>query len=195
MNVLSDMANDSVVVVKQDGTRSDELKAVVQSDEITLLDTSVDVEEGDRIERRLPSGRAESFLVLDTGYNPGHGPIPPFYHMKVRKDTAIREQRQGPQVVYNLTGANARVNVNSTDSSTNVANVNSSQLFEEMRAAAAGVQDSEQRQLLTERIDAMERSHTSGDLAQRYRDFISVAADHMSLFSPFMPALGQLLGS
>lgn len=194
-DVLNSVANDVVALVKQDGARTENVKAVVQSNEITIYDASLNVEEGDRIERRLPSGRVESYLVLDTGFSPGLSPVPAFFHMKVRKESAIRDDRGSSSVVYNLTGPNARVNVNSTDSSTNITNVNSTELFVKMRDAVAGIQDSEQRQLLVERIEVMERSQGSKDFAKRYSEFISLAADHMSVLAPFMPALGQLLGS
>lgn len=194
-NLLNSAAGDAVALVKQNGTRTEGVKAVVKSNEITIFDTSLDVEEGDSIERRLPSGRVDLYTVLDTGFNPGLSPVPPFYSMKVRKESAIRDDRGSSPVVYNLAGPNARVNVNSTDSSTNITNVNSAELFVKMRDAAAEVQDGERRQLLVERIEAMERSQASGAFAKRYSEFISLAADHMSLFAPFMPALGQLLGS
>lgn len=193
-DVLNSVANDVVALVKQDGTRTENVKAVVQSTDITMFDTSLNVEEGDRIERRLPNGRIESYLVLDTGFNPGHSPVPAFYYMKVRKESAIRDDRSSTSVVYNLTGHNARINVNSTDASTNIANVNSAELFLKMRDAATGIPDSERRQLVVERIEEMERSQGSHSFAKRYSEFISLAADHMSLFTPFLPALGQLLG-
>jgi len=189
-NVLNSVANDIVALVKQDGTRTENVKAVVQSTDITIFDTSLNVEEGDRIERRLPSGRVESYLVLDTGFSPGHSPAPAFYQMKVRKESAIRDDRGGSSIVYNRTGPNARVNVNSMDSSTNITNVNSAELFVKMRDAAAEIQNSERRQLMVERIEEMERSQGSQGFAKRYSEFISLAADHMSLFAPFMPALG-----
>lgn len=192
-NLLNSVAGDAVTLVKQDGTRTEGVKAVVQPSEITTFDTSLNVEEGDRIERRLPSGRVESYLILDTGFNPGHSSIPAFYHMRVRKESAIREESSS--VVYNLAGPNARVNVNSIHSSTNVTNVNSTELFVKMREVVAEVQDLDQRRLLVERIEAMERSQGSKDFAKRYREFIALAADYMSLLAPFMPALGQLLGS
>ena len=41
----------------------------------------------------------------------------------------------GPQVVYNLIGPNARVNIQSSDSSTNVVSVESAVLFDNLREA------------------------------------------------------------
>lgn len=193
-DLLSKTANDTVTLVKQAGARTEGVRAVVESDQITTYDTSLDVEEGDKIERLLPTGRAESYLVLDTGYQPGYGPVPPFYQMKVRKVSAISESQRGASVVYNVSGPNARVNVNSTDSSTNITNVSPDELFSEMQNVVEGIQDSERRELLVKRIKALEQSQGSGDFAQRYKEFVSVAADHFSLFAPFMPALEQLLG-
>ena len=195
--LLGNLAKDNVPVtlVKKDGGRTEDLTAVVQSHQITVYDKSLNVEEGDRIERRLPTGRVESYLILDTGYNPGMGPVSGFYQMKVRKESAIREEPVASSVIYNVTGPNSRVNINSNDSSINVANVNTPELFQRMREAAATLLDNEQRQVLVERIDGLEQSHGSEDFAEKYRDCVSVAADHMSLFTPFMPALGQLFGS
>lgn len=192
-NVVKD--NIPVALVKKDGSRTEGLTAVVQSHQITVYDKSLDIEEGDRIERRLPTGRVESYLILDTGFNSGMGLVSEFYQMKVRKESAIREEPDAPSVIYNVTGPNSRINVNSSDSSINVADVNAAELFQRMREAAATLPDDGRRQMLVERIDGLEQSHGSGEFAEKYRDFVSLAADHMSLFTPFMPALGQLFGS
>jgi hypothetical protein len=190
------MMTDTVSLVKKDGRRKEGVGAVVQPKEIITFDVTLDVEEGDRIERPLPTGRIESYLILDTGFNPGHSGIPPFYQMKVRKESAIHEGGASGMVVYNVTGPNARVNVNSSDSSTNVANVSSTELFVKIRdAAQAEVKNEAERRLLVERVEAMEASYGSREFAKRYSDFIALAANHMSVFAPFMPALGQLLGS
>jgi hypothetical protein len=195
--ILKNLSKDNIPVtlVKKDGSRIEGLTAVVQPHEITVYDNSLNVEEGDKIERRLPTGRVETYVILDTGYNPGVGPVSGFYQMRVRKESAIREEPVSPSVIYNVTGANSRVNINSSDSSTNIANVNLAELFQRMRDAVATLPENEQREVLVERIDALEESQGSGDFAEKYRDFVSLAADHMSLFAPFMPALGQLFGS
>lgn len=65
-NMFDDIAKDTVTLVKKDGSRAEGLKAVVQSHEVTVFDNSLDVEEGDKIERRFPNGRIESYLILDT---------------------------------------------------------------------------------------------------------------------------------
>jgi hypothetical protein len=193
--LFDDMMTDTISLVKRNGARRDGIKAIVESTKIMVPDVSLDVDEGDHLERVLPSGKVESFLILDTGFNPGLEDIPPFYQMKVRKESVIRDEQSRSSVVYNVTGPNARVNVNSTDASTNIANVGTSELFEQMRSVVAqGIQGEDERQEMVTRINSMEKSHGTGDFAKRYSDFIALAANHMSIFSPFMPALGQLLG-
>ncbi|HWO28995.1 MAG TPA: hypothetical protein VNO32_09365, partial [Candidatus Acidoferrum sp.] len=46
--------------------------------------------------------------------------IPAHYQMKVRKRTAEEDPRQQVTHIYNLTGAQARVNIQSADSSVNI---------------------------------------------------------------------------
>src|SRR5437667_8841633 len=98
---------DKVTLVKQNGVRTENIKASVQREKIITFDSSINVEEGDYIERVLPTGRIERYLVIDTGYSPGLDQIPPSYHMRVRKETSLVEQRSPSSVVYNLQGPNS----------------------------------------------------------------------------------------
>ena len=42
-------------------------------------------------------------------------------------------------------------------------------------------------------VEAMEAGRGRGLSADRYKDFIALAADHISVFGPFLPALTQFL--
>ena len=194
--ILRNLSTDdrTVTLVKKSGDRIEDLAAVIEPGKISVYENSLDVEEGDKVERRLPTDRVESYLILETNYSPGIGSVSGFYELRVQKESAIGKSAP-TSVVYNVSGANSRVNVNSNDSSTNVANVETAELFQKMRQAANSISAKEQQLALVERIDSLEQSHGTEEFAERYRDFVSVAADHISLFAPFMPALGQLFGS
>jgi hypothetical protein len=86
-----------------------------------------------------------------------------------------------------------KVNINSTDNSTNYT-FNSSPVFAELAAAVFGsaIEQREKAQLL-DRIDAMKQAEGSSGYIQKYKDFIQNAANHMSVVSPFLPALAGLL--
>ncbi|MDP9262770.1 MAG: hypothetical protein M3O85_00450 [Acidobacteriota bacterium] len=95
--------------------------------------------------------------------------------------------------IYILSGAHSRVNVGSEDHSVNRSEVTSTQLFEEVRAAvrAAIVDDSEKQEILR-RLDELECARDASAF-QKYNDLIAVAANHMALLGPFIPALTDLV--
>jgi hypothetical protein len=49
------------------------------------------------------------------------------------------------------------------------------------------------QQRLREAIDAMQASAGTRSVLERYKDFIALAADHVTVFALFLPALTQLL--
>jgi hypothetical protein len=134
MNPLDLLAKDRVTLVKKDGRRFPNLPAVVP-DHRTIMtnDPSIPIEDGDDFERTLPSGVVELFAVLDAGFRAALPGLPAGYSSKVRKSTAPAPVPQRVVNNYNLVGPNSRVNNQSVDSSTNVVNVESHQVFTNIR--------------------------------------------------------------
>lgn len=87
--------NDTVHIVKSDGLRLGPYKAAVSANSITIMEKSVDVDEGDHVARLIPSGKEEIYLVLLVEYSPGLGSIPPSYSLKTQKTTAIVQAPRG----------------------------------------------------------------------------------------------------
>ena len=160
--------NDRVTLVRKSGQRFEDLPALVESGQIFKHDPKIPIGEGDQFERKLPSGIVEP------------SPRP--------------RQAAGPQVVYNLIGPNARVNIRSSDSSTNVVSVESAVLFDNLREAIrkSSLDSAVERQLI-QNVGAMQSAVGTKMFPERYGEFISAAADHMTLVAPFLPALTQLL--
>jgi hypothetical protein len=44
-----------------------------------------------------------------------------------------------------------------------------------------------------EKLDALEKAQNSPTFAQRYTEFIAAAADYVTLLTPFMPALAEMV--
>jgi len=104
------------------------------------------------------------------------------------RDTAQKE----PQVnhVFNVHGPNARVNIDSTDNSTNV--VHQGMPFSELRKAIeSGVSDGVERAAILQRLSDLEAATDRESGAGKYQAFIAAAADHMTLIGPYLPALGH----
>jgi hypothetical protein len=127
-----DFVTDNVSLIKADGRRWDDIAASVQTQKIFIEDAQLPIEEGDIIERRLPNSLTERYMVLDRGFHGTWQGLPAHYQIEVRKETAIPRQRSR-SIVYNVTGANARLNIGSVDSSTNVVNVAPAELFTQLR--------------------------------------------------------------
>ncbi|MCX9560548.1 hypothetical protein IG557_17020 [Vibrio cholerae] len=122
---FSDMMKDKIQVLKSDGTTSLEMNASVQSKGIYLMRSDFLIEPHDLIQRVMSNGGTETFKVIDPGFHEGMGAdIPAHYQMKVQKLGLPEAEKAVQSITYNISGANARVNNNSTDNSTNVVNIN-----------------------------------------------------------------------
>jgi len=105
----------------------------------------------------------------------------------------------GPHsITYNVTGANARVNVNSVDSSINVASDANAELFSQMLAAIRESNaDSEMRAKLERATTSLQSNVGTANFGEAYRSFMSVLADHMQVLgpivAPYLPALAKLV--
>ena len=198
MSIFQSLKNDRVTLVKKDGQRFENLTASVQAGLILTDNPKIPIEDGDRFERQLPSGIVDVFTVLDSGFQQGLHGMPAHYQSKVRKNTAESppspRPAAGPQVVNNLIGPNTRVNIQSSDSSTNVVSVESAVLFDNLREAIQKFSlDSTLARQLIQNVNAMQSAVGTKTFGERYKEFIAVAADHMTLVAPFLPALRQLL--
>ena len=193
-DVFGPLLNDTVALVKPDGTRVDGVRASVQRGLILVSDSSLPIEEGDTIERERPGGLLERYTVLDAGYQGDFHGIPAHFQMQVRKETEISRTPPTPSTTYYLSGPNPRVNNNSVDASVNVAHAPATQLFDELRAALIEIADEAHRQQLLADVEEMELAQGGPSFLARYQAFMQDAANHMTVVGPFLPALTRLLG-
>ncbi len=94
---------------------------------------------------------------------------------------------------YQLTGHGSRVNVNSTDNSTNVVEVSEDKIFSQMRQDITASVRGDERGTILEKLSALEKARNTPSFAQRYAEFIGVAANHMAIVAPFLPALAAMV--
>lgn len=101
----------------------------------------------------------------------------------------VRPQVVNIGVVGNVTG---KVNVSSTDSSTTIHMDNT--VFASIRESlsAADIPTAELQRVLV-RLDAMEKEVGKPKFVQCYSEFMSAAANHVSVIAPFIPQLSALL--
>ena len=88
MSLFADMLNDTIYLVKKDGTRLGPSKGLYGKGRIMVGNPKLVVEDGDTI-IRMAGANEEFYTVTDCGYSPGHpGAMEPFYNPFVRKSTA-----------------------------------------------------------------------------------------------------------
>lgn len=197
--MLQDLANNPFVLKKQDGQELSFL-GVLSKSSILTFNSKLLVEEGDSVERTLPSGVVERYFILDPGFNSGLRQIGPFYNMKVQRQSTIPPKQlplaHGITNIYNVQGPNARINLHANDQSQNVANVGEIELFEKLRKAIElGVSDSTEKATLLEAAADLEQANGTSSFATKFQQLLSGAANCMTVLTPFLPALSQLVVS
>jgi len=96
-------------------------------------------------------------------------------------------------ISYNVSGTNTRVNINSNDSSVNIANTETTQLFSQLREIVDKVENTEERECISRSVDSMEASVGTKGFLTHYQQFMSFISNHITVFSPLLPALAELL--
>jgi hypothetical protein len=94
-------------------------KAAVLPKLIVVFDTSIPINVGDEVRRKLPSGKDEAFEVIEpTYFEKLHG-TKAHYQLKYRRKGEFTHGTGGNYTLH-VSGNNSRVNIGSTDQSTNV---------------------------------------------------------------------------
>jgi hypothetical protein len=191
--MFEDLFTDVVTIRTRDGKEYPGVQASVQGSKVITERTDIPVRPGDEVARQTPAGIEEVFVVEDPGLQMGFEDLPSTYEMRVRRADAPARSRGGT-VIYNLTGPNARFNINSVDSSTNVVSQAPRELFEALRLAIRSQipAGQDQQNLLATAVE-LEQETGKPTFAQRYAQFMALAANHMEVLAPFIPALTQML--
>ena len=189
---MKELLRDTITIVKQDGKRFENVRALVQRGKIITDQIKIPIEPGDHVIRKTRAGVEESFIVDDPGFLEG-GELS-HYEMKVRKTGEPVSPDPKQTIYYNVTGANTRININSIDGSTNIVNAAPEKLFAEIREAIATIVEHDRAALL-QTTDELENSVGDDSYPSKYAAFVALAANHMTVLAPFVPALAQLIQS
>lgn len=190
---MRSLMRDTVTIVKQDGRRFSDIPANVQKNKIYINDGELPIEEGDKIIRKLPNDLTETYIVVDRGYTEGIGGIKAHYQIEVKKESSIPYQTAQGQIIYNLIGSNSRVNIHSQDSSENVVYTTADKIFNDLRDAINNnVKDDKEKESILKKVDGLANSQGKPTFIERYKEFIELAANHMAILGPFIPALTQM---
>lgn len=191
-SMLRNFPIEKVKLIKKDGSIFENIEALVQTGKIFIEDTSVSIEEEDIIERTLPNGTNERFVVLDRGFYKGMHGIPDNYQIKVEKESKYKSTiNSGLGQTYNINNQSGKINIHSVDQSFNYTlTANDEQLFKTLKDLARSVDIDGQ---LEELVQELRDNVGNKTYAEKYNKFIQSAANHMTIFAPFIPMLSEFL--
>ncbi len=193
--VVERMMNETLSFVKADGTgRKDGIKGLVTEGKVITFDSSLPVQPDDRFLRELPSGLMEEYIVEDPGYQGGIlGTIKPHFQARVRRSDAPAAPAR--TIINSIQGDNARINIDSIDSSQNlVISTSDNEIFDQLRERLAGVSiEAEEKARINEAIDEMETAKGTPAFREKYQGFMAAAANHASVFGALLAALAMLI--
>jgi hypothetical protein len=178
-------------IVASDGSLRSSTEGIVNSKSILIEDPSLIIEIGDEIRRTLPNGQEETFVVEDPVFFEKFHSIGAHYQVKVRKRGTFPRHTGGNYNVH-VTGSNSRVNIGSTDRSTNV--VVDGDVFGNLTAVLRKeVREGAELDRLLAAVEEMRAKQKSPGFAAAYQKFVSTCADHIGIVAPFLPALTNLI--
>lgn len=181
---------NDVDVVAPDGSVRCRVKAYYSGKQFIIDDMAVDVRPGDEIRRLLPNGNEEAFVVEDPKFF-NAGRVAPHYQIVISRRGNF-PRHSGGNYSVNVSGANSRVNIGSTDNSTNT--ITGGSFFGDLRHAINnGIADEGKRSELTAYVGEIEKATNQRSFLTAYQGLISTAADHVTVLTPFLPALMEMV--
>lgn len=207
MRDLLEQAQELVTVVKSNGSVFANIKAVFQSKQMQFIiaDSEITLDPGDEIRRPTRGNNEEVWIVEEPNYRKipvdmsDFGRGGDFYHPTVRRSGS---QRKGEGGNYNITvsGAQARVNIDSTDNSVNQIDASSRvDVVEKIRATINELDiDEGLKAEATAKLDALENATDKASFLDRYSQFVQFASAHATIWSALaahIPALTGALGN
>lgn len=190
--MLQDLLNDKVTLVKNNGMKvKSDIPAQVSSNKIIIFDSALPIEVGDHILRQLKNGLVEDFIVDDPHFQTGVKGIPDSFQVQVHRSN---QPTAKPEVIINnISGTNARVNINSIDNSTNIVG-DHNVLFSTMNKLIEENIDSDiERDRLKALVYELKEGVDKPNFKNAYDKFIEGAANHMTVFVPILSTLSSLL--
>jgi hypothetical protein len=186
--MFDDFPKSCFEVISPEGEVRGSAEGIFAGETVMVSDITLQIFAGDEVRRSLPNGSDDVFTVVDPRFFDAFGGIDAHFQLKVRRKGTF-PHRQGGHFI-NVTGANARVTFGN-DSSTNLI------VTDVVRGAIQAVEnqigDLEVRSRLIEALEAFGGAKQPAEKSSAYQAVVASAANHMTVLTPFLPALSQLL--
>lgn len=193
---FADLMNDNVELLKADGTRKPNLKAVVTSGKIVMDANDITIEPGDLVIRRMSNGAEETYRVIDPCFYEAFHGIKAHYQMRVQKLGLPEAKTAVQSIAYHISGNNNRINQNSTDNSSNSVHIDArvSQYIEALRKEIDSLPiTSAEKTNAHETVDEIEDSFLSGNPKRVVVSALLKSLPHLANISSIAASIASLL--
>lgn len=176
---------EKAILKKRDG-REIEITASIQSQKIYVRDVTIPFEEGDVIIQTLPSGIKKQYKIIDTICYANSS----LAHWELTFEKMINRQDRVARSIVNVQAE--KIYLNSVDNSVD------KQPDEETLAIFNDIRNTLQKgiigdKVIIEALDELIASVGSEKYPSKYAEFIQSAANHITIITPFIPFLSDLL--
>ena len=104
-----------------------------------------------------------------------------------------KKNKSQQEIRYTVSGDGNTIITGDNFGTVNVKNINNDNVFDILKELTKQIDNESSRQKVINSISKMEAAKDSSDFITKYREFMSVVADHISIFAPALPVLAQLL--
>lgn len=174
-NMVKELIDSVVTLVKPDGTVIENIPAHVQSKLIIITDETVPIEVGDHLLRELNNGLSDDFIVENYAHY-DHKIVGMDSHAQIKVRRRGSPSKQGT-IIHNITnnitstqhGDHSKINIQSTDNSQNkVMTISSEQLrqFVDEVSPVLGQLPDGQRQIIEGELTTLENESTKTEPSQ-----------------------------
>ena len=108
--MLQRLMTDNVFFENDRGERIGPFKTKFGNSDITVFDDKLVVKEGDVVIQPLPNGTEDRFVITDTNFSSGLGPVPPFYTINIVKESKQqRKEKLAANTTFHINNSNVQV--------------------------------------------------------------------------------------
>ena len=186
---LENFPTEEIEIFDEYGKYIANVKGFFGKEYLTITDVSIPIVEGQYIIRKLPNGVNEKYEIINSKYNKGNEDICDFYKLTLKKSTI--KNKETKTIINNIYNCE-KVNVDSIDNSVNIKLNNSEELIlNEIKKILDSIQENNKEK--KELFDEMCKNIGKKTFLEKYQLFIASMADHITVFTPFIPFLRSLI--
>ncbi len=191
--MFNNLPQDILKLKKSNGEIIDDIKAIISKETIVIDSADLPIEEGDILIRILPNKLEEKYEILDYTFYQKMFDIPAHYQIEYQRYTEKNsnkkiENHTTKTEIYNIDSSTVIINSKNSSININKNEVVFIDLLEKANQLNVPHKDE-----IIQSIENMRDNVNTPLFNEKYKEFMSVAADTMTVFSPYLVALASFL--